>query len=84
MIAFNETLIKSITEKLPKIDPEVDNENVKIFKEYGTNNPSERRHTCVLCGRRVSINNSFSNMGSKLTCTGCVHKYFKDEDDYDV
>lgn len=55
-------------------------ENIEIFKKYGTRNSDDPRHTCVLCNKRVDLEHSISNRGHKLICIGCVYYYF--EGDY--
>lgn len=63
-----------------KINDQANKENIKIFKRYNLTNSAELRHTCVLCGKKTSINDSFSNSGAKLICWHCAYKNFKDED----
>ena len=65
-------------EKL-KIDQKANEENIKIFKRYGIRESEERRHTCVLCGKKTNIDSSFSNNGSRLICWHCAYKNFKGE-----
>ena len=77
---YNETPLIDLFEKLPEINKKVDRENRKIFKQYGRNYSEELRHTCVLCGKKVNIDGSVSNLGHKLICVQCVYKYF--EGDY--
>lgn len=59
-----------------KINQKANEENIKIFKRYGTTNADEKRHTCVLCNRKVSISDSMSDNGSRLICGWCEEKYF--------
>ena len=51
-----------------KINEEANKENIKIFKRYECRKSDEKRHTCVLCGKKVSIDESSSNEGHKLIC----------------
>lgn len=59
-----------------KINEKVDKENIEIYKKMGCSKPYEYRHTCVLCGVKTNINNSFSNQGRKLICRSCFYKVF--------
>lgn len=59
-----------------EINQEADRQNVEIFKQYGTSKSGEYRHICVLCGNETNIDNSISNMGSKLICVRCVYEAF--------
>lgn len=77
---FNGTLLMDLFDKLPKINEEVDKENVRVFEQYDTSDSGQIRHTCVLCGKKVNIEGSVSTHGHKLICTQCVYKYF--EGDY--
>ena len=77
---FNGTPLISLFEKLPEINEEVDKENIKIFGQYDISCSDQLRHTCVLCGKKVSIDDSISNKGNRLICVQCVYKYF--EGDY--
>lgn len=77
---FNGTPLMDLFDKLPKIDEEVNKENIKIFRQYDITYSAELRHTCVLCGKKVNIEDSVSTHGHKLICTQCVYKYF--EGDY--
>jgi muramoyltetrapeptide carboxypeptidase LdcA involved in peptidoglycan recycling len=77
---FNGTPLMDLFDKLPKINEEVNKENIKIFRQYGITYSGELRHTCVLCGKKVNIEGSVSSYGHRLICTQCVHKYF--EGDY--
>jgi len=59
-----------------KINEKVDKENIEIYKKMGCSKPYEYRHTCVLCGDKTNINNSWSNQGRKLICRNCFYKVF--------
>lgn len=61
---------------IPGINEEANKENIKIFKRYGIRDSSVKRHTCVLCNKKVSIDESSSNNGSRLICNSCSYKYF--------
>lgn len=61
-----------------KIDQKANEENIKIFKRYGTRDGEQKRHTCVLCGKKTCIDSSFSNQGSRLICWHCASKNFAD------
>ena len=74
---FNGTTLTSLFEKLPEINEEVDKENIKIFGQYDISCSDQLRHTCVLCGKKVSIDDSISNKGNRLICVQCVYKYFE-------
>lgn len=67
-------------DKLPEINEEANKENIKIFEQYGTSDSSQLRHICVLCGKKVNIDNSVSSKGNRLICVQCAYKYF--EGDY--
>lgn len=77
---FNGTPFIRLFENLPEVNEEADKENRKIFKQYSTNCSDELRHTCALCGKKVSIDDSVSNSGRRLICVHCVYRYF--EGDY--
>lgn len=77
---FNGTPFIDLFDKLPEIDQEVNKENIKIFRQYGTDYGDQVRHTCVLCGKKVNVEGSISNQGHKLICVQCAYKYF--EGDY--
>lgn len=77
---FNGTPLISLVDKLPEINEEANKENVRVFEQYGTECSNELRHTCVLCGKKVNIDDSVSSQGHRLICTQCVYKYF--EGDY--
>ena len=79
-VTFNGTPFIDLFDKLPEINEEVDKENIKIFEYYNTSCSDELRHNCVLCGKKVSIDDSISSQGHKLICMPCVYKYF--EGDY--
>lgn len=59
-----------------KVNEKADKENIEIYKEMGCSKSYEYRHTCVICGVKTNINNSFSNQGRKLICRGCFYKVF--------
>lgn len=60
----------------PKINEEIDAENIRIFEKTGMNNPNEYRYRCVLCGQEISIGNSISEQGHRMICNRCVcHKF---------
>ena len=77
---FNGTPFIDLFDKLPEINEEVDKENIKIFRQYDINCSDQLRHTCVLCDKKVSIDDSISSRGHKLICIPCAYKYF--EGDY--
>lgn len=77
---FNGTPFMDLFDKLPEINEEANKENVRIFEQYDTMYSNELRHTCVLCGKKVNIDDSVSSKGHRLICVQCVYKYF--EDDY--
>lgn len=74
---FNGTPLMNLFEKLPEINEEVDKENIKIFEEYGVSCSGQPRHTCTLCGKKVSIDGAISRAGHRLICVQCVYKYFE-------
>lgn len=74
---FNGTPFMDLFDKLPEINEEANKENIRIFRQYGTNCSEQLRHTCVLCGKKVNINGSISNQGHKLICIQCVYKHFE-------
>lgn len=52
-------------------------ENIKTFEIYGVFIKYDKNiYTCVLCGRKTSIDASSSENGHKLICSECVYKYF--------
>lgn len=77
---LNGTSFMDLFDKLPEINEEANKENVRIFEQYDTTYSNELRHTCVLCGKKVNIDDSVSSKGHRLICVQCVYKYF--EDDY--
>ena len=77
---FNGTPLMNLFDKLPKINEVVDRENIKIFRECGISYSNGLRHTCVLCGKKVSIDGCVSCKGHKLICVQCIYRYF--EGDY--
>lgn len=77
---FNGTSFMDLFDKLSEINEEANKENVRVFEQYGTECSNELRHTCVLCGKKVNIDDSVSSKGHRLICTQCVYKYF--EGDY--
>lgn len=74
---FNGTSFIDLFEKLPEINEEVDKENIKIFEEHGISCSRQCRHTCTLCGKKVSIDDALSRVGHRLICVQCVYKYFE-------
>lgn len=53
---------------------DVDKRNIEVFSEHGAlYKPEELRHTCLVCGRKVSINDSRSNEGHNLVCGRCYY-----------
>lgn len=77
---FNGTPYEKLFKNLPKINEEANIKNVRVFEQYETLCSDELRHTCVLCGKKVNIDDSISSKGHKLICVQCVYKYF--EGDY--
>lgn len=77
---FNGTSLMDLFDKLPELNEEANKENVRIFEQYDTTYSNELRHTCVLCGKKVNIDDSVSSKGHRLICVQCVYKYF--EGDY--
>ena len=77
---FNGTPLIDLFKNLPEINEEFDNENIKIFEDYGTTCSNQNRHTCILCGKKVSIDDSISSKGHRLICVQCAYRYF--EGDY--
>lgn len=77
---FNGTPFIDLFDKLPEINAEADKENIKIFKQHNIVDSGQLRHTCVLCGKKVNIDDCVSSKGHRLICTQCVYKYF--EGDY--
>lgn len=51
-------------------------ENKKKMKRYGIYN-RDFIYTCVLCNKKTSIVDSFSNNGNKLICSKCAYDNFK-------
>lgn len=62
---------------------EVDSRNRDLFVDCGIVNEAEKRHTCVVCGNRVSINDSYSDRGHNLICGYCYYdeKLFSSRDE---
>lgn len=79
---FNGTPYEDIIKNLPVVDKDVNEKNIKIFDEYGTDCSSQERHKCVLCGNMTCIDDSISDRGNKLICMRCVYRYF--EGDYSI
>lgn len=52
---------------------EVNQQNIETFKKHGTKKSDELRHKCTVCGRDVSIDNSFSCEGDRLVCGRCYY-----------
>lgn len=52
---------------------EVNQQNIETFKKHGTKKSDELRHKCTVCGRDVSIDNSFSCEGDRLVCGWCYY-----------
>lgn len=77
---FNGTPLMNLFDKLPKINEEANKENVRVFGKYDISDSGQLRHTCVLCGKKVNINDSISSKGHRLICIQCAYKYF--EGDY--
>lgn len=48
--------------------------NKKLF-DYGVNY-YEEIFTCTKCGRKVSLDYSYSNRGHNLICCGCIDKHY--------
>ena len=69
---------------IPKINKEANEKNIKIFKRYECRNSEEKRYTCVLCGKKVSISESSSNNGHKLICSRCSYEYFSNGDMFGI
>jgi hypothetical protein len=61
-----------------KINPVANAMNIELFQKYGTSNPHEYRHICVLCGEETCIDDSNSNRGDKLICCKCKRTKFPD------
>ena len=59
-------------------DKKINEENIKTFKRYDIYESGEKRHTCVLCGAKVNIDNSASNQGDRLICMNCYYTKFDD------
>lgn len=57
-------------------DKQIDEDNIRIFKEEKTYNPYEMRHKCCICKRPTSIGGSYSNKGHKLVCMRCQYEKF--------
>lgn len=55
---------------------EIEQHNIKVYKEHGANNGGEKRHICTQCEESVSIDESMSNKGHKLICNKCVYRVF--------
>lgn len=60
---------------------EVNQRNIDIFALNGIDNEMEKRHTCVLCNKKVCINDSASNQGKNLICYTCLWYNFPDAAD---
>jgi hypothetical protein len=61
-----------------KIDPVANAMNIELFQKYGTHDPYEYRHICVLCGENTCIDDSYSNRGDRLICWKCNRTKFPD------
>ena len=59
-----------------KVDKQINNQNIKLFKRYGIKNNEEKIYTCVCCGRKTSINDSGSIRGAYLVCGRCAYDKF--------
>lgn len=55
---------------------QIDRVNIKIFQEYGLNNPEEYRLRCVICGEEACIGNSISCQGHRLIHNWCANRVF--------
>ena len=53
----------------------INGKNKKLFVRYGLSN-TDKIYKCTICGRTISLNDSYSNKGGNLTCLTCCFKYF--------
>ena len=59
-----------------KYNKEADAENMKLFEEYTQVRQGAKVFTCVLCGKKFSLDQSSSIKGHKLICFGCEFEHF--------
>lgn len=58
-----------------KINKKANKLNIKTFKLH-YNNRASQIYTCVLCGKSVCLDDSFSNCGKRLICWECYYTKF--------
>lgn len=58
---------------------EIDRRNQEIFKNKGLKVPSEQLYSCVICGDKISLDDSISSQGHNLICNKhCCGEIFSD------
>ena len=59
-----------------KIDEKVNNKNIETFKRYKISYSGKNMYTCVCCGKKTCISDSYSIGGAYLVCNECAWDKF--------
>ena len=59
-----------------KYDKNINEKNIKDFKRNIFPNGT---YKCVICGKDITLNDSFSNSGDKMACQCCIYEFFGDK-----
>ena len=70
--------------KLPIVIKTFDDENVKKFNKsdlFDDDKFQEKKFNCVICGQKVSLQDSTSREGHNLICNDCYNNEFENVDE---
>lgn len=59
-----------------EINEKANIKNISRYKVY----KNDSIYTCVICGKKVTLDDAFSNQGERLICRSCAIAYFGNDE----